>query len=116
MASKVFACKWATPCCICKKMVQEGEDAHFVVGHLTEAQQRLEAKGQGSTFKKDKLAHAGCWPENEPMSLRDMGEDWTDFSAEVPDLFPETGPVVYGRRNHEKYCGDCFTVHAGDCA
>lgn len=32
-----------------------------------------------------------------------------------PETDREPEPVITGRRNHQRRCGDCNTIHAGEC-
>lgn len=40
---------------------------------------------------------------------------YADWQATEPDDDLEPQPVVTGRRNHQKLCGECNTIHAGEC-
>ncbi|OBJ19884.1 hypothetical protein [Mycobacterium sp. 1245801.1] len=52
-----------------------------------------------------KVVHAGCVDAT------------TDPFADryEPDTDDEPQPVITGRRNHERLCGECHLKHAGEC-
>lgn len=63
--------------------------------------------GDECDYAGRKVVHEGCAPariSSDPFDVP-FGDD--------DDREPE--PVIIGRRNHQKLCGDCNTVHAGEC-
>lgn len=100
MESKPFEAKYGGVCGApsCGLSISKGEMVHFI-----------------GEYGKGILAHEHCHSTDGPAP-----EDEGDWHGDGPYLRPrlseDAGSYrVRGRRTHEKPCGTCFLVHAGEC-
>lgn len=63
--------------------------------------------GDEVDYARNKVVHAGCANTRlDPFDTPGAPRDHDDH---------EPQPVITGRRNHQRRCGDCNTIHAGEC-
>lgn len=64
--------------------------------------------GDDCDYAGNKVVHEGCAPTN-----RDPFDAPTTADADDDDREPQ--PIITGRRNHQRKCCSCNTIHAGEC-
>jgi hypothetical protein len=67
--------------------------------------------GDECEYAGSRVVHEGC--ADPATALVRVTESFGLYDGQDGDREPE--PVIIGRRNHQRLCGACNTIHAGEC-